>query len=372
MLFYSDQYCNHCEQGFAHGDVLLNHLKKKHAYCRPCKRAFVDEEARRQHSKSIHPHKDELGVTHPSQATVAHKNILCERCKLGFESKAAFKFHQKSTPNKHFVCTSCDLDFATFVRRLEHWKTAAAHKHTYCTICSINFFDPSALTTHLRGNAYEHHLCISCNLMFADHPDLVQHWTTDEKHKALYCERCDKHFIDSTAKKTHQIDEFVKHDFCVPCSIEHKSRAELIDHWTFSTEHETLYDPRCDIHFENSTAKWIHQKATPDKHKLCQPCRLDFPKQKALIRHWKTEEVHKETYDRNCNQLFDSAIAMQKHVKETPAKHNLCEKCQVDFSSIELLKAHWKTAPVHFDTYCQDCHQDLLSPKDLEKVRLLA
>lgn len=280
------------------------------------------------------------------------------------------KAHKKGTPDKHFLCATCDDDFSTKAERHDHWKTAAAHKYTYCRICSINCYDSSALTTHLRSDPRKHHLCVSCNTTFSDHTGLVQHWTTDLKHKARYCERCDVHFDKSTAKKIHLVKDPVKHHYCVPCSLEYQSRSELVGHWTFSIEHEKLYDSRCDIHFESPIAKWSHQQATPEKHNLCEPCRLDLHNKNALTTHWETDEFHKETYDRNCNQLFDSPTAMQKHIRETPTRHNLCKKCKVDFVSPGLLRSHWNTTAVHLDTYCQDCQYDFLGPQDLEKVQL--
>ena len=276
--------------------------------------------------------------------------------------------HKNSTPDKHVLCVTCGDDFSTKAERHEHWRTAAAHKNTYCTICSINCYDSSALTTHLRSNPNKHHLCVSCNTRFSDHPGLIQHWTTDKKHKDLYCQRCDVHFKDTAAKKAHQVKESVKHNFCVPCSLEYRSRGELVDHWTFSVQHEKLYDSRCDIHFDSPIAKWGHQQATPGKHNLCELCRLDFHDKNALTTHWKTDEVHKGTYDDNCSRLFDSPMAMQKRIRETPNRHNLCKKCQVDFESLELLKNHWKSSPAHLDTYCEKCQHNFLGSQKLQEV----
>ena len=109
-------------------------------------------------------------------------------------------------------------------------------------------------------------------------------------------------------------------------------------------------------------------RITPDKHKLCEPCRRDFRSKEALTTHWKTDEVHKETYDSICNRLFDTPVAKQQHVSETPSKHNPCSKCETDFKSSAQLKYHWESTLAHVDTYCQECQHDFLTPQHLEKV----
>lgn len=351
-----ESYCTTCSRQFKDDEAFQSHLDNSsyhgsYRYCVPCRREFVDDLAREQHWANHSAHRD---------------TYSCTRCEQDFSNSAAFEAHKWIRTEKHYICLICDIDFKSLEALQKHW--SREHKDHYCEQCNILYQDASSLLLHKRTTPLKHHFCATCQSDFQKREHLVEHWKTHDAHKELYDSRCDIHFVSPAAKKAHQLQYIIKHHLCDPCDIDYPTRTKLVNHWKLSERHKTLYDARCNIHFASPIANWAHKQATPDKHKLCEPCRLDFPTRETLIDHWNTNEVHKQTYDSNCDRLFDSPVAKQIHIKETPTKHNLCEKCQADFESPELLKSHWNSTAAHLFTYCQRCEQDFFDPRELQQV----
>ena len=327
MLYFNlkTMECYVCARRFNSENALLDHLEHSsaHSFCALCVREFVDDEAREVHyrhsnaHKAIHCHFCEINFD--SELALGYhqrsEHKVCDRCVLLFENRIAYKSHQKTTPDKHFLCnsSSCSNDSPTREDRLRHWETAATHKYTYCKICKINFDNAVALGIHQRGTPVRHHICITCNTSHNDHSALVQHWTTDPRHKGLY-------------------------------------------------------DNVCNRHFESQTASWAHKVSTPDKHHVCEQCRVDFSSREAVSAHWRTDANHKNTYDNVCNRLFDSPAAMRKHMQENTSQHGWCDKCSYDLNSLAGLRTHWETDTMHIYTYCQGCQIDCEDARKLQQV----
>ncbi|KAL8829301.1 MAG: hypothetical protein Q9191_002090 [Dirinaria sp. TL-2023a] len=165
-----------------------------------------------------------------------------------------------------------------------------------------------------------------------------------EEHKDTYCNTCREDFGTAWELKQHNRARHPQFK-CSQCSDIYNDEAALKAHWR-SAIHEATYDDICEILFESATAKWSHQKDTPDKHHVCERCRLVFGIRDELIAHFTQHIAHIHTYCHACQQDFSSLTDLQAH---TQAKHPVikCVLCQITFANSDQLKEHMATSQAH-------------------------
>ena len=286
------------------------------------KENFVDDEARQQHWESA----------------PVHRNTYCPECRKNFNEAQDLK---------------------------DHYRTSSFHKSSYCQHCNKVFVDSDALTDH---KVSKHPKCSLCKIEVASREAFRKHLSTSSKHKDVYCQRCDRSFDDKTSLLQHKIDNSDKHFFCRTCSLDHADRHKLVEHLTTHRAHRLLYDAQCDILFDSEASKWSHKASTPQKHHVCEPCRLDFRDRALFLGHWTTTKKHKNTYDITCDILFATAELKAAHIKSTASKHYLCKRCNLDFPTSEGRAAHNMASPAHQDTFCRSCALDFKNAKKLRNV----
>ena len=128
-----------------------------------------------------------------------------------------------------------------------------------------------------------------------------------------------------------------------------------------------MYDARCNILFESTGSKVTHLIVSPE-HNVCQPCNLGYTTLDQLQNHWGTTEVHSYTYDTFCQINFANPQLLLSHKKVTPDEHHICLPCALDYRTNEELKSHMRTAEAHKDSFCSTCKLDFGSMSNLKLV----
>ena len=109
-----------------------------------------------------------------------------------------------------------------------------------------------------------------------------------------------------------------------------------------------------------------HNRAQHPQYK-CSQCSNAYADESALRAHWRSA-VHASTYDAICDILFENATAKLAHQRKNPDRHHLCQRCTLDFKTMDELRKHFSSHVAHSLTYCHSCQQDFPSMTDLRAV----
>lgn len=95
---------------------------------------------------------------------------------------------------------------------------------------------------------------------------------------------------------------------------------------------------------------------------LCLSCDRRFNTSEGVLSHCRSSRIHRGEWCERCEWLYVSSNSLQAHIQNS-ARHNLCEDCDLDFTTQEELDCH--DVDAHFA--CIECNEYFKDEEDLER-----
>ncbi|KAM6501681.1 hypothetical protein JOM56_001658 [Amanita muscaria] len=99
-----------------------------------------------------------------------------------------------------YECVDCNRTFKTDHGVLAHCK-AKDHECYNCELCDdgeLVFKNEDEWDEHMEDR---HEECEKCEKVFIDYEALCKHYRDSVAHRNIYCQQCDRHFKDESARK---------------------------------------------------------------------------------------------------------------------------------------------------------------------------
>ena len=117
---------------------------------------------------------------------------------------------------------------------------------------------------------------------------------------------------------------------------------------------------RCSRCFNDSNAYHQHI-ANSTHHNICNDCQLDFSTWAGLKEHWVQSPRH--MYCQYCHEHYANRGELDHHYD---VAHSWCSACRIIFKDDVGLKEHYRQSPLHH--YCQPCNRLFSSASNLTSV----
>ena len=272
--------CVICPKRFKSYDHVNTHMRvhtgEKPYVCKVCKNRYSQSSQLSMHNR-IH---------------VGHRQHACKYCKKRFVHRHELKLHVDGVHKKtrRFKCKYCDSRFSQAANMRTHMKYHTGVGLHHCEVCGKKYVSANALRIHM-GSHEKQYQCKDCDKCFGNEYHLKAHYK--RLHSAVAVKRhvcldCGKSYTDMNNLRRHQRFHGDKNFECADCF-------------------ERFHDPSA---LKHHIINW-HS----GRHYNCSQCGAAFDKPYKL-------EFHRRTV---CRKIFDKVT---------------CELCNVEFTSVEHLKAH--------------------------------
>ena len=161
-------------------------------------------------------------ISHVEREETNTKDLICDVCKLAFESQTRFKIHmtkrhsekKSNILNKNHVCEKCGKTYDRQIRLEKHESTCNLQKIAKVSIIKNNEYDTSGKSS-LKGNIDSvdnlNHECATCGKSFKNSRNLKRHITAiHDVTQTHECNACGKSFANSSTLKRH---DYNHHDY---------------------------------------------------------------------------------------------------------------------------------------------------------------
>ena len=122
------------------------------------------------------------------------------------------------------------------------------------------------------------------------------------------------------------------------------------------------YCERCD----EGTYNYTKHTLRSSRHNICDDCDIDFSSYDKLKTHWAESTAH--IYCQYCDEHFDSNREHLNHDRNEHASQ-FCEPCDRIFWRGGELALHEHNRHLHDDRYCASCRRMFLFESNLRSVR---
>ena len=150
----------------------------------------------------------------------------CATCSRSFVSNESLQQHYTSS-KAHIYCEPCDRYFREEAHLRQHEADSSAYAPPpYCHRCQLYFDDEDELDDHIEDSDM-HHECWICDDDLPTYANLCQHVV--HIHGWLFCDRCQRCFVDEVAIKQH-LSAAKNHHVCSLCGQDSPTEEEFKSH----------------------------------------------------------------------------------------------------------------------------------------------
>ncbi|KIL61138.1 hypothetical protein M378DRAFT_26210 [Amanita muscaria Koide BX008] len=239
----------------------------------------------------------------------------------------------------YYDCADCNRSFFTNRGLLAHCE-AKGHEYYKCELCDtddgdIVFMNKHELDEHMEDH---HEECEICETVFVDYDALCEHdcFTPGD----AYCQQCDRHFKDESARNQHYQDSPARVDTRILNMIR-----SITQHYQSAAVHHDINCFECGQVFDDEEKKDRHDET------YCHHCERRFPDKSAREQHYQHAAVHRDKYCSKCQRLFDDEDEKNLH------DETYCHECEWQFEDASAREEHYQDSDVHRDSYCFECEQ---------------
>ncbi|KAM6501671.1 hypothetical protein JOM56_001648 [Amanita muscaria] len=183
-----------------------------------------------------------------------------------------------------YDCADCNRSFFTNRGLLAHCE-AKGHEYYKCELCDtddgdIVFINKRELDEHMEDH---HEECEICETVFVDYDALCEHdcFTPGD----AYCQQCDRHFKDESARNQHYQDSPAHFDTRILNMIR-----SITQHYQNAAVHHDIKCFECGQVFDDEDEKDRHDET------YCHHCERRFPDKSAREQHYQNAPVHQGSY----------------------------------------------------------------------------
>ncbi len=277
-------------------------------------------------------------------------------CKMVFHKLKELKEHAKEHSQFAFICRSCNEHFDEMLKVIAHKSSAHRTKglgewNCRCTICNQTFESRKMLKEHLNAGVHGSFLCTDCDLVFASQTGLHDHILTHVVVKSFLCDLCGTTFGTRLQLNRHRsIHAATKSHLCTQCDSAFNKKEHLRRHVITKHSQEKPFackQPGCNKAFNRKDKLQEHYKTHTDiKPFVCQICSKSYRYREGLKYHEKTHQRELKFFCTICEMGFIKPGMLRNHMTESHGlnlKKNFsypCNKCGHIFARPERLKRH--------------------------------
>ncbi|XP_063544897.1 zinc finger protein 184-like [Cydia strobilella] len=260
----------------------------------------------------------------------------CLKCGADFDNKQWYENHERQLHSK-YICAHCDRTVNT--KKVLEKHIIRRHLPASCPRCGERFPTWERLRRHARdahersGPAY----CVECDRTFINTAKYRRHLSQSQRHRPqkkvrqskvdhAYCVECDRTFINTDKYRRH-LSQSQRHRPQKKVSVPCPECGKVFSRKNYMNNHMKLFHSNqsrhhcqlCDKYFVNgwglrSHHKFVHEKITLPKTKMCSVCGRGFGTNRVLENHMRTHTGERPFSCAHCPAAFAQRVALKAHL----------------------------------------------------------
>uniref|UniRef100_A0A8C5PYR0 C2H2-type domain-containing protein n=1 Tax=Leptobrachium leishanense TaxID=445787 RepID=A0A8C5PYR0_9ANUR len=261
--------------------------------------------------------------------------ITCSVCMMQFSRRSNLYRHYRLHIGKEVIpCPECWKKYTGKYNQVSHRRIHKAGRPSVCSECGKFFTHSSLLKAHQRIHTGERPFpCAYCEKRFNKKGNLTRHQMIHTGEKKVACSECGEYFVDKSRLMSHQMIHTGEKPFsCSECGKCLSSSSHLVKHQRIHTGEKPFPCSYCGRCYTVKASLAYHERThTGEKPYLCPECGKGFTDKSCLITHQRTHTGEKPFPCSECGKCFSVKSSLVKHLRihtgEKPFSCSVCGKC---------------------------------------------
>lgn len=257
-------------------------------------------------------------------------NLQCSICQTQFNILEDFMIHLNKVHKKKMY-----LDLKNHILQFKF----DSSKFLSCVFCPERYTSLKSLQEHMNKTHHRNYICEDCDEGFINKRMMNNHKYRNHGTGLFKCDHCDKEFDNQTKRKNHErcVHQETHRWKCPYCSERFNSYRNRSVHFTQVHDH---------------VPKLIN----------CQACNQIFESKLYMNRHMKRFHLLERNHQcTECNMSFFSSNELKNHViKHTGQRDFKCDVCSKTYSRKKTLREHMRIHTNDRRFACDDCGQSFI------------